>query len=301
MSATLHTDRLTLRPLTPDDAPGLFEIYRDARAMHFMPTPPHTDSAETRAMIERDTSYDGAVHWAVRRQGDDRIIGQVNYLGGTRIPGMGYILHPDFWGQGLTIEACRAALDYGFTQLGHDRVELWIDETNAASLRVAQKLGFNIVGRIAHKYRHKDTHHFMLVWGLRVGEEADKSPAAAAPMFFAAEPVLHVHDVALTTDFYRDKLGFHIDFLYGDPPEHAGVSCGEWTGSLVSIQLSQIPPEREIKPAGYLHIRVSDVDSLCRTYRAAGVNILSEPDDRPWGMREFAIKDLDGHVFAALL
>jgi ribosomal-protein-alanine N-acetyltransferase len=59
---------------------------------------------------------------------------------------MGYIIRRDFWGQGLTAEACRAALGYGFDVLGLDRVELWIDTTNYASQRVAQKLNFRVKG-----------------------------------------------------------------------------------------------------------------------------------------------------------
>ena len=298
MTETLHTDRLTLTPLTVADAPDLYAMFSDVQATRFMPFPLHPNLEHTRQSIMQNLKRPGAIYWAVRLKGEDRVIGQINYLGQTRHPGLGYILHPDYWGQGFTVEACRAALDYGMDVLKLDRVELWIDETNAASLRVAQKLGFSVKGRIAQKFAHEDQHHFTLIWGVRAEEWREPNAQVNPPMqFFGVEPVLMVHDVAATTDFYRDHLGFHVDFMFGEPPNHAGVSRGEWTANGVVLQFSQISADRAINPAGYLHIRVStDIDVLYETYKANGVEILAEPGNKPWGFREFAIKDLNGHM-----
>lgn len=38
------------------------------------------------------------------------------------------------------------------------------------------------------------------------------------------------------------------------------------------------------------------LDALFETYKAHGVEIVAEPQDKPWGFREFAIKDDNGHV-----
>jgi ribosomal-protein-alanine N-acetyltransferase len=315
MSEVLHTERLILRPFAADDrdevAGRFFSILSHPRAMRFMPTPPHQTVADTEAWMDAELSGQGAHGWAIHLRDGDPAIGYVNFLGNTRIPGMGYLLHPDYWGRGIAPEACRAVLDYGFDRLALDRVELWIDERNAASQRVAHKLGFRLKGRIAQKYTHESAYHFMLIYGLRATEwQAAPDPPAPtsaqpeAATLFRAEPVLMVHDVAASAAFYRDRLGFHVDFLYGDPADHAAVSRGDWTGSLVTIQLSSVPPERDLTPAGYLYIFMDTrLDELYDDYRARGVDIVSEPADRPWGLREFAIRDLDGHtlVFATHL
>ena len=138
----LQTEHLLLRPFADEDLAAFFAIFSDQRAMRFMPTPPHQSVEETRSLLETDMGRQGAHYWSICLQGEDRPIGHVFFLGETRLPGMGYMIHPDYWGRGITPEACRAALAFGFDELGYDRVELWIDETNAASLRVAQKLGF---------------------------------------------------------------------------------------------------------------------------------------------------------------
>lgn len=299
MSRLLHTERLTLHPVSGDDITDFFALFSDDRAMRFMPTRPHQTVEETKAWLRAEMSREGAYCWAMRPKDARHAIGYVNFLGETRFPGMGYMVHPDYWGRGYAVEACREALGYGFAHLGYDRVELWINEANAASLRVAQKLGFKVKGRIPQKYGHETTHHFMLVYGMLATEWlVDTKVELATPMsLFGIEPVLMVHDVVEAASFYHDKLGFNIDFIFGNPPNHAAVSRGEWTGSTVTIQLARVDDERERTPSSYLYILAETrLDALCEVYRERGVEILAEPEDKPWGMREFAVRDLAGHM-----
>ena len=46
-----------------------------------------------------------------------------------------------------------------------------------------------------------------------------------------------------------------------------------------------------------LTIWVEDADAVCEQLRAAGVELLNGPIDRPWGMRTAAFADPDGHVW----
>ncbi|HMQ51257.1 MAG TPA: GNAT family N-acetyltransferase [Anaerolineae bacterium] len=297
-SQTLQTERLTLRPLVLEDADKLFPIFSDPQMMRFMPMPPHESVTETRHHLTVQLRRQGAVAWAICWRDSGELIGQIDYLGETSLPGMGYLIKRELWGQGLAPEACQAALAYGFNQLGFDRVELWINEENVASQRVAQKLNFRLRGQLAQKYAHRSQHHLMLVFGLRAHEWRGETATTEPTRFLHIWPVLMVHNLAETVAFYRDKLGFKVDFTYGDPPEHAGVSRGDWSGGLVSLQLAQVPAEREIRPAGYLYIIVdTTLDHLYETYRANGVEIVAEPESYPWGMREFGIRDLNGHIF----
>ncbi|NEP84846.1 MAG: GNAT family N-acetyltransferase [Okeania sp. SIO3B3] len=129
---TLHTNRLTLRPFATEDVTALFNICKDEHAMRFMPALPHASVEDTQTWLNEELSREGAQFWTVTLNDTGQPLGHVNFLGGTRFPGMGYMLHPDYWGQGYAPEACRAALAYGFEHLGYDRMGLWIDETNVA-------------------------------------------------------------------------------------------------------------------------------------------------------------------------
>lgn len=298
MIPRLTTERLTLEPLSLKNVNDLFTMFSDARAMRFMPTLTHESVDETRAWFESEMSRSEEKYWAVRLKGKKKVIGYVNFLGETRFPGMGYMIAPDYWNQGYATEACRVVLQYGFEQLAYDRVELWINEANRASRRVAQKLGFDIKGRIPQKYPHETTYHHMLVYGLLAQDWPTKPIDKNLPTrMFRVEPVLRVSDVAATVAFYQDKLGFKVDFMFGEPANHAAVSQGEWTGSTVTIQITQAPQNRELTPSSYLYIFVdTNLVSLFEKYRDLGVEIVSEPKKQPWGMQEFVIKDLQGYV-----
>ena len=154
MPSTLTTERLILRPLAVADADDLYDMYRRSDAMRFVDTPPHASAAETRERVDEMLSGPGTI-WIIRTAADGPALGFVEYIGNAGVPGMGYMLHPDQWGNGYMSEAVRAALDYGFGEMGLDRVELWIIEENTASMRLAERVGFRRRGRLRQKY-HKD-------------------------------------------------------------------------------------------------------------------------------------------------
>jgi RimJ/RimL family protein N-acetyltransferase/uncharacterized glyoxalase superfamily protein PhnB len=270
--------------------------------MRYMPSLPHRQPADTIRSLEAELRS-GARYWALIPSGEhlprvpETVIGFVGFLGGTRLPGMGYFLRREFWQRGLITEALLAAIGYGFEELGLDRVELWINEANTASRRVAEKLGFRPKGRIHQRYSHESAHHIMLAYGLRAAEwpATAKQAAVTRPQVIGLQPVLAVPDVGKTAAFYRDVLAFEIDFLFGDPPSHAGVSLGDWSAESILIQFTQSPPDTPAAFNGWLYIMVeSEIDSLFQLMKDNGADIMRPPATYPWGMREFSLRDLNG-------
>ena len=115
--------------------------------------------------------------------------------------------------------------------------------------------------------------------------------------FHGVQPVLPVHDVGATVQYYRDVLGFEADFLWGDPPVHGRVMKGDRTyGDPVYIHFTRAAAA-EIRPSGQIRIHVGqDIDGLFETYQTRGVDVVAEPKSEPWGLREFSIRDCNGHV-----
>ena len=115
--------------------------------------------------------------------------------------------------------------------------------------------------------------------------------------FHGVQPVLPVHDVSATVQYYRDVLGFEADFLWGDPPVHGRVMKGDGTyGDPVYIHFTRAAAE-EIHPSGQIRIHVGqDIDGLFETYQARNVDVMARPKSEPWGLREFSIRDSNGHV-----
>ena len=112
------------------------------------------------------------------------------------------------------------------------------------------------------------------------------------------QPVLAVRDVPKAIEYYRDMLGFHVDFVEGDPPVHARV-CADptYVAPTIHIRFEPLAAGAAPNPSVYLWLHVgAGLDRLFEVYRDRGVKIVDEPQDQPWGLRQFIIEDCDGYL-----
>ncbi|MCX6046591.1 MAG: GNAT family N-acetyltransferase [Chloroflexi bacterium] len=301
----IETARLTLRALTVADATALHPLFQDAMAMRYWHTLPHATVRETAAELAGMIKH-GGCWWAIclnrEEQGCEQpLIGFAGYHHTVGRSGFGYMLHPDHWRKGYATEAVHAALTYGFTQLAIERVELWIHEQNLASRRLAERLGFTNKGQFLQKFANEPASHMTQVYGMRI-EEWPARPQNLPPLepvcsFYNVQPILAVNDIEATLTYYQEKLGFTVDFVYGAPPSHAGVSRGEWTVHGVQIQFTLADTPNASRPVGQLYLMVGvGIEQLYAAYCASGVHIHRSLASQPWGMREFSIEDLNGYV-----
>jgi catechol 2,3-dioxygenase-like lactoylglutathione lyase family enzyme len=105
-----------------------------------------------------------------------------------------------------------------------------------------------------------------------------------------SEAILAVADVVATVRFYRDKLGFTGEWLWGDPPSFGGVSWGK-VGVMFCLE-----PDLAAKIEGHQHFFfVSGIDPLHERHRVNDVQVVSPLEAKPWGLREYTIRDLNGY------
>lgn len=98
---------------------------------------------------------------------------------------------------------------------------------------------------------------------------------------------LSVTDVARAVEFYETKLGFTRAFMEGDPPTFAGINLDQ-----VQIFLQQGTPN----PSGTaVYFVIGDADELYAFHEANGVEIVAQPADEPYGLRDFFVRDLYGY------
>jgi catechol 2,3-dioxygenase-like lactoylglutathione lyase family enzyme len=112
------------------------------------------------------------------------------------------------------------------------------------------------------------------------------------PQFVECEQIhagLAVSDIAAALDFYTKKLGFREAFTWGEPPRFAGVNLGN-----VQIFLAKGTPTPNSETANVFFM-VGDADQLHEFHRANGVEIVQPIGDRPYGIRDYAVRDLYGH------
>ena len=80
--------------------------------------------------------------YAVRLKENRKLIGMCGFLNETYGIDFGYRYSKDSWGKGLGFEAGKEVLEYGFTDLGLEKVFGLTAEQNYGSIRILEKLGF---------------------------------------------------------------------------------------------------------------------------------------------------------------
>jgi RimJ/RimL family protein N-acetyltransferase len=87
--------------------------------------------------------------WAVEERATGQLIGRIGHFNPEGWPGfeLGWVLGRPYWGRGYATEGARRALDYAFTEMGRDHVISLIYPPNAASIRVAERIGETLEGR----------------------------------------------------------------------------------------------------------------------------------------------------------
>lgn len=103
-------------------------------------------------------------------------------------------------------------------------------------------------------------------------------------------PSLPLDDVPAGVAYYRDVLGFSVNYQQHD----LGVMDRD------SVRILLVPRTERIRGAGACCVYIRDADALYAELRSRGANVGSEPVSRPWGLRDFTVLDPEGNeiVFA---
>lgn len=117
--------------------------------------------------------------------------------------------------------------------------------------------------------------------------------------FKAAVPILFVRDVAASSRFYSDRLGFVVDFLYGTPPFYGSVSRGQACLHLRHVGSPNFAALAATEPSLILaSIEVSDVHGLYEEFQAQAVDVVQRPTRQEWGGTDLHVRDPDGNVIS---
>jgi catechol 2,3-dioxygenase-like lactoylglutathione lyase family enzyme len=114
------------------------------------------------------------------------------------------------------------------------------------------------------------------------------------------------HDPEQALSFYRDALGLEVrNDVANEGSRWITVGSTSQPGIAIVITnyLNGSPADRDavasLVAKGALngvHFRTDDVDSTFENVRAAGAEIVSEPADQFWGVRDFAVRDPSGNL-----
>lgn len=166
----LETDRLILRRWVDADREPFAAINADPRVMEHFPAV--LDAAASDAMIARIEAgfeREGFGLWAVERRDTGEFIGFVGLAKPSftahftspehPVVEVGWRLAPDAWGHGFASEAARAALRFGFEQVGLAEIVSFTARQNERSQAVMRRIGMTHSGEEDFAHPALDKNH----------------------------------------------------------------------------------------------------------------------------------------------
>ena len=139
----LTTERLVLRAQRLKDFEPFAAIFASPRSVHMGGPLTRRDAWLSFAADSGTWELLGLGCWTVERRSDRAIVGQIGVNKPDFFPEveLGWMLYPDFTGQGYAAEAAISARDWAFGPRGLETLVSYVDPANAASIALAERLG----------------------------------------------------------------------------------------------------------------------------------------------------------------
>ncbi|MEP2641717.1 GNAT family N-acetyltransferase [Roseobacter sp.] len=151
---TINTSRLTLRGMRPEDFRRYADIWAMPEVVAHINGEPWPRSKAWDAFLRNAGHWQitGFGQWGIHRHREPEMAGQVGFFYAKRdlgedfdnFPEAGWVLCPQAHGQGLGMEAARAAHDW-FDRVITGRLVCLIEPEHTASLRIAQAMGYELI------------------------------------------------------------------------------------------------------------------------------------------------------------
>lgn len=163
MSIIISSDRVYLREMTEEDWVDVHAYASQERVSLYQPWGPNSED-DTKAFVQQileDARKENRTRYvlAIIHKEHDQLIGAGELTIKDEQNGsgeIGYIVHPDYWGQGYATEAAVLLLTFGFERCALHRIAATCDPRNSRSAKVLEKVGMTKEGRIRHHIKLKE-------------------------------------------------------------------------------------------------------------------------------------------------
>ncbi|MEY9971026.1 ribosomal-protein-alanine N-acetyltransferase [Lysinibacillus sp. RC46] len=146
----LKTERLTLRPITLNDVEAMFLYASSEHVARYVTWDAHKSLDETKDFIALILSgYQQGQHFFWGIEYEQKLIGTIDFVSINtthKFAEVGYVLSEAYWNKGITTEAAKKLIDFGFNELGLVRIQARCFEENIGSQKVMEKSGMHFEG-----------------------------------------------------------------------------------------------------------------------------------------------------------
>ncbi|WP_414049433.1 GNAT family N-acetyltransferase [Macrococcus animalis] len=136
------------RPLTLDDKQEIFELLTKDEVIRYQAWRIET-MEDTENYINQMMSLSDKMHYCVIEDKDTKnLIGICNITMNLKHQKgeIGYMIQPEYWGNGIATHAAKYLVEYGFKEQSLNRIYAVTDIQNTGSIRVLEKVGFQREG-----------------------------------------------------------------------------------------------------------------------------------------------------------
>jgi len=166
----IHTERLIIRAITLEDAPGMFEMDSNPKVHEYLGKKPASTIEEVYGYIKfiRAQYRDNGIgRWAVEEKDTGNFVGWTGFKFHTKplndrihFLDLGYRFQEAVWGKGYATETSFASMQYAFDNLEHDTIYGMAETVHAASNHILKKMGMKYVNTF---HMEGDACHFYSV------------------------------------------------------------------------------------------------------------------------------------------
>ncbi|MEH7109761.1 GNAT family N-acetyltransferase, partial [Bacillus sp. JJ1764] len=116
----LETERLILRKITQNDLMDMYSYASNPQVTRFVTWDTHQSLADTQTFIDyvfHHYENQKIAPWGIEYKGTSRLIGTIDFVTWNqhhKTAEIGYVIHPNFWGKGITTEAAKKLIQFGF-------------------------------------------------------------------------------------------------------------------------------------------------------------------------------------------
>ena len=167
----LHTDRLYLIEIKQSHLSDLYKLFSDEKVTRFYNLLPFQNEQEGQKFIDwfHNRFKDKlGIRWGIAIKGQQNIIGTIgfNNFSKQHRANIGYDLQTEHWNNGFITEALKAVINYGFNNLGINRIEAEVMQGNIISEKVLIKLNFKKEGVLREWMLWNEKHYDMTMFSL---------------------------------------------------------------------------------------------------------------------------------------
>ncbi|WP_066393301.1 GNAT family N-acetyltransferase [Neobacillus mesonae] len=170
---TLETERLILRKLTLADVDDMFAYCSNAEVSKYVTWDTHRMTSDTKHFVNyvlQQYKNKKIAPWGIEFKETGKLIGTIDFVWWRpehSSAEIGYVISQDFWGQGITTEAAKEIIKFGFENMELIRIQARCFTENIGSQRVMEKAGMSLEGinrkAMFIKGKHRDLKMYSIL------------------------------------------------------------------------------------------------------------------------------------------